>query len=199
MTNQCDSFGSKTFVELMRRVRSGDEQAAQQLYERLGPYIDRIVARRLRARLLPGFDPEDFTQAAWASFFARPHLMERFTRPRSVVAFVSRMASNKLIDQWRRRRRATARAAVTSIEQNQLQYTAVLDDGRTPSEIVATDEEVERCLAGMPEVQREICRLLVCGFTQEEVAERVGVSVRTVRRVVRNVAERRRRSSDDGA
>lgn len=198
MTVHSDSFASDTFVELMERVRSGDESAARQLYERYAPYIERIIVRRLRGRVVPGFDPEDFTQAAWASFFARPKLLERFTQPRSLIAFVSRMASNKLIDQWRRRKRIAQRPAVASIEQHKLQYTAVKDAEQTPSEIVASDDEVERCLARLPEVQREICRLLVCGFTQEEVAERVGVSVRTVRRVVRAVAARKRDQTSGG-
>ena len=55
--------------QLLERVRSGDKDAAEELFER---YVDRLIElarKRLSPRLARRLDPEDIVQSACRSFF----------------------------------------------------------------------------------------------------------------------------------
>ena len=60
------------FVEAIRRIRAGDEQAATELVRRYEPLIRREVRLHLEdQRLLRLFDSMDVVQSVLASFFIR--------------------------------------------------------------------------------------------------------------------------------
>ncbi|MDG1897386.1 MAG: hypothetical protein P8J37_21020 [Fuerstiella sp.] len=48
------------------------------------------------------FDSHDFEQAVWASFFGHISVVERMDNENHLAAFLTRMASNKVIDAGRR-------------------------------------------------------------------------------------------------
>jgi hypothetical protein len=60
------------FAEFIRRIRTGDDQAARDLVARYEPVIRREVRMRLRdPRLHSHFDGSDVCQSVLASFFVR--------------------------------------------------------------------------------------------------------------------------------
>ncbi len=61
-----------SFQDLIRRVRSGDDDAAAELVRRYEPAIRRVVRLRLTdARLRRVFDSMDVCQSVLGSFFVR--------------------------------------------------------------------------------------------------------------------------------
>src|SRR5262249_52352318 len=61
-----------SFIEFIRRIRAGDEQAAVELVRRYEPVIRREVRFRLRdPRLHSAFDSMDVCQSVLKSFFVR--------------------------------------------------------------------------------------------------------------------------------
>src|SRR6516165_874698 len=85
------------------RIRAGDESAARELLARYEAQVRLVVRRQLPKLLRSRFDSLDFLQSVWASFFRRLHAgPERFEDPRFLVGFLTRVARNKVIDQYRR-------------------------------------------------------------------------------------------------
>src|SRR5262249_36628315 len=84
------------FTALMQRVRSGSQDAAQQLVEQYGQHILRVIRRMLHKKLRSKFDSLDFQQDVWASFFA-DQPQKTFDRPEALAAFLAKVARNKVL------------------------------------------------------------------------------------------------------
>src|SRR5437660_1180896 len=95
-----------SFQELIRRMRAGDQRAAEELLEEYGPTLQRAVQRRLTdSRLGRVLDPADIYQSVMGSFFA--HAVEgryQLDQPDQLVKLLTTMARNKVADQVRRQR-----------------------------------------------------------------------------------------------
>jgi RNA polymerase sigma factor (sigma-70 family) len=60
----------------------------------------------------------------------------------------------------------------------------------TPDEAVELADELRRLMDGMDEEERQIVMLRMEEYTYPEIAERIGRSKRTVRRIVKRVQSR---------
>ena len=89
-----------SFVDLVRKVRAGDEAASAELVRRYEPAI-RIA---VRARLTdPGlrrlFDSMDICQSVFANFFVRATAGEyEFDKPERLIQLLATMARNRVTD-----------------------------------------------------------------------------------------------------
>jgi RNA polymerase sigma-70 factor (ECF subfamily) len=93
----------RSFPELVRRVRAGDEAAALDLVRRYEPAVRRIVRLRLRdPRLRRVLDSMDICQSVMASFFSRAAAGQYdIDRPGQLLRLLAVMARNKLASQAR--------------------------------------------------------------------------------------------------
>ena len=182
---------STEFATLLDEISRGSEEATRNFIDLYGPHVQRAVRRRLNVRMRSRFDSHDFMQAVWASFFARlPDLRDVLERPSSIIRFLARMASNKVVDEYRR--------CFESEKNNVLREQRITDDlspsGRhrppRPSEFAIAHEQWARLVEGQPEHYQQILTLRVAGETHKEIARRLNVSERTVRRVIKKLAER---------
>jgi RNA polymerase sigma factor (sigma-70 family) len=140
----------------------------------------------LNRALRPRFDSQDFVQAVWASFFRHRSQVVRFKRPDELIAFLTRVAGNKVIDECRHRMQ-TQKANVNrecSLDDD-LPARAV-PVGREPpaSQVAIAKEQWERMIDGIPTRYRRILELRAQGETQKRIAELLRVDERTVRRVL---------------
>lgn len=179
------------FRTLMARLQAGSEEAARELVETYGWHVIRAVRRRLNPVLRSKYDSTDFTQAVWASFFADPAAGPAFDSPGSLVTFLKRVAAHKLADAWRARgpggpRDVGRERHFDSVPIDALHRAAAGDV--TPGEAVIAGDEWERFLDGQPPRYREILILLRRGHTHAEIARCLGISAKTVQRLVRRVA-----------
>jgi RNA polymerase sigma factor (sigma-70 family) len=174
----------------MERLRKGSPEAARVLCERYGPHILRVVRRKLDKKLRAKFDSADFEQAVWASFFIDPTHQYSFKQPEELIAFLAELAHNKLVDALRQRYR-TAKYNVNrerSLEGSAAcQAARVADRQPTPSELAAARERWDRLVEGQPPRYRRILELLRQGNTHAEIAREVGVSEKTVQRLLRKL------------
>jgi RNA polymerase sigma-70 factor (ECF subfamily) len=180
-----------TFQDLLQRARECCDESARELVERYGPHILRVVRRRLNKRLRSKFDSVDFVQAVWASFFALPMEKYQFDRPEQLVEFLMGLARNKVVDAVRQRL-ATQKYNIErelpihdSAVNEQLDLAA---RGPTASQVAIAKEECER----LQDVERtrdeRILDSLGTGLNLQEIAREIGVSEKTVRRVLRRRA-----------
>jgi RNA polymerase sigma factor (sigma-70 family) len=182
------------FRQVMRRVREGSQEAAQELFDVYGPHIRRIVRRNLHKRLRPKFDSCDFVQAVWATFFADKRL-GNFESPQALVAFLATVARNKVVEVTRQR---------LQTQKYDLDRERSLDGSAawcmnavparqpTPSQVAVAKEQWELLLDKLPAHQRDILVMVRQGSTNQEIADLLGINEKTVRRVLTRLALRTR-------
>ncbi len=186
---------------ILDRIRAGDEQAASDLLVRYEAQVRLVVRRQLPKLLRSRFDSLDFLQSVWGSFFRRIHAGPvEFEDPKYLVAFLARAARNKVIDEYRRA--ASQKNDIRREEPIWVEGLGVRDLPvrlETPSELAEARETFDRLSGLLPEDRRSLLALKADGLTNREVGERLGVSERTVRRVIEGLRRRVRDESADGA
>ncbi len=179
------------FHALMQRVMAGSEQAAQELFRDYEPYLLHAIRKRLGRQMRPKFDSLDFAQDVWASFFAEDANRRVFKTPAEFVAFLAKLAHNKVVDAGRKRLKAPGNQAafVRSIDDSQtFDKDQLISRQPTPSQVVSKEDEWTMFLRRQPLVYRRIYILLREGKTQLQIAEELHIHVRTVSRVVTRLA-----------
>jgi RNA polymerase sigma-70 factor (ECF subfamily) len=163
------------FAELLRRVRQGDAQAAQELVRRYEPAIRLAVRARLTSPALRRqLDSADICQSVLASFFLRASAGQYdLADPSQLVGLLVRMAQNKLAGQARfHRRRCRAAAAVAGLDEAAGQATP--EPG--PERVVAGRDLLEALRARLSPEERELARRRGGGQGWAEIAAALGGS-----------------------
>lgn len=96
----------ESFLNLLQRVRSGDQRAAADLVSQFEPELRRVVRVRLTdPRLRRLIDSVDICQSVLANFYVRVGLGEfDLQSPQQLLHLLVTMARNKLRDKARRQR-----------------------------------------------------------------------------------------------
>src|SRR5260221_14270297 len=127
------------FADLLRRVRTGDEQAATQLVRQYEPEIRRAVRIRLaNPRLQQVLDSMDICQSVLANFFTRAAAGQfDLESPEQLIRLLISMARNKVTDAARRQN--AARRDVRP-QGGEAALAGVPDPGASPRELVSPAE-----------------------------------------------------------
>jgi RNA polymerase sigma factor (sigma-70 family) len=192
-------------LQLLDRWRSGDEQAAEELFE---AYIDGLLAY-VRRRMSPGLarriDPEDVVQSVYRSFFVRARdgqfVIERSGDLWRLLLGISFNKLQSQVDHHLAAKRSYRKESATAAGGPDEGAHSPQDGGPTPQELLAVSEELERLIASLPERNREILHQRLQGESIPDIAAQVGRSERTVRRVLnacREELEERFRQLKDG-
>jgi RNA polymerase sigma-70 factor (ECF subfamily) len=165
------------FSLLVRRVRSGDEVAAEQLVRRYEPLIRRAIRLRIEdSRLNRVFDSMDVSQSVLASFFVRAAIGEYdLENPDQLIRLLVAMARNKLasrVRQEHRQQRDVRRVAVLSTRD----FAELVDPRPSASEVLSKRELLDRMRAELSEDERRIADLRSEGYGWEEIARELGGS-----------------------
>jgi RNA polymerase sigma factor (sigma-70 family) len=181
----------RTFYDLLQGARAGSEEAARQFLTRYGKYLRHVIRRQMLQKLRAKFDSEDFLQDVCVSFFSHPPDPEAFADPAALLGFLGRIARNKVTDAARqglaRRRDVNREKSLDGSARFAVEKLPAADP--TPSEAVGTEERWEALGRGDPD-REKMLRLLRDGYTQEEIARVLGLSVRQVQRLVQKMRER---------
>jgi RNA polymerase sigma-70 factor (ECF subfamily) len=180
----------REFEFLMEQLRQGTPEATRGMIEEYGQHVLRVVRRRLGRELRSQFDSVDFVQDVWASFYAIPPECYTFEHPAQLIGFLIDLATNKVADAYRGRFQAqkSNQNRTRSLDGSAaLEALNLAAGGPTPSRAVILREEVEQLLKDQPNEARRLLTLLTTGYTQEEIAQELGVTVRTVRRWMRTI------------
>jgi RNA polymerase sigma factor (sigma-70 family) len=182
----------RLFYELLQGVKEGSAEAARRFLAQYGQYIRHVVRRHMLQKLRAKFDSEDFLQDVCASFFSRPPNPEQFAEPQALLGFLDRITRNKLTDAARQgqaqRCDINRENSLDGSAQFAVENLRAADP--TPSEAVADDESWEALDRGGHPNQKKLLHMLRHGYTQEEVARVLGLSVRQVQRLVQKLREK---------
>ncbi|REJ71011.1 MAG: hypothetical protein DWQ34_00070 [Planctomycetota bacterium] len=181
------SVSPTEFRELLVAAGSGSESAIQALTDRYGEAVLRIVRSRLSPALRRRFDSVDFVQEVWATFFRHDELMRQFETGDQLLAWLRTVAANKVIDECRRSLTAKKRDArrERSVDTWRVPALEEIAAGRpdSPEDALILRERI----ASLSDNDRNLVHLLLEGATQAEVAARLGVSERTIRRALNRI------------
>ena len=156
---------------LVSAIRSGDEQAMAQLYDRYSPIIYSVALRVLGDTGAA----EDILQEIFLQLWRNP---QRFDASRgSLPGWLAVIARNRAIDSLRKRRLETdITEVVVSVE----------PDLAGKAEWSRVADKIRGALGGMPSPQRSALEMAFFeGLTHTEIAEKTGEPLGTVKTRIR--------------
>ena len=183
---------SSHFVEMIENLEHHDEGAVQEIVDRYGNQILRVVRRHLGRRMRIRFDSQDFVQAVWATLFANPCAFRHVENESQLIGYLAQIAFHKVID---------ARRANTMAQRRDLHREISLDGPNvaensapatipTPSQYLIADEELKKIQAELPRSLQWMIEGRLRGMTFEAIAKEGGIHERTVRRVFERLRRR---------
>lgn len=173
-------------------LRSGDPVAAQDFCDLYGPALLRIADQRLPEGLRRRLGPEDVIQSACRTFFRRAQEGQfQLSDSESLWQLMCAITLTKIREQARfhlRQRRSLQRESSAPMAADE---TGVIDApaafGPTPAEAAEFADQFRHLLESLDDEQRQIVDLKLQEFTDEQIAEKMGCSERTVRRLTSRV------------
>lgn len=177
---------SMDFESLLGRLRLGDEDAAWDLVCEYGPHVVAVLRRRLRNQIRVRIDSQDLAQAVWKSFFLAIGDMSEIRSPEQLIAALVRMAQYKLTDAYRRQLYAPSNGALREVPfvTNEEEGQQIAGREATPSQFAIARERWQQMLRERSPEQQEVLRRRMTGESFEAIADSLGISARTARRVV---------------
>lgn len=158
----------------LARAASGERGAVQECLVRFGPIVWGLARRMSPTRA----DAEDAVQEIFLDLWS--HGSRHDPDRASEEAFVAVIARRRLIDRRRRASRRPATDPIQALAGRHDDPAATSVDGG--AETCAEAALAVRALGGLRPEQREVLRLSVaCGLTQEEIADRTGMPLGTVK------------------
>src|SRR5262249_48329184 len=173
-------------TDLLRRIRTGDESAAAEIFDRYVGRLTHLARSRLAAKLASRIDPEDIVMSAYRSFFiaardGRFHVQNGDDLWRLLVE----VTLHKL---YHATHRHLADRRSVNREQHPLdtsnEFIQFASREPTPDEALATADELTAVLGQLGERDRQVLELRLRGYEHEEIADRLSCSERTVRRAI---------------
>jgi RNA polymerase sigma factor (sigma-70 family) len=169
---------------LLERARGGDQVAWRTLFELCYPKVLRVVRRRLNWPLRKYYDSADIANEVMKSLAAKFDEFD-FSSINGLQAFLVRAAEQKLIDSHRRghaqKRDVTRDRAYSGAESGAWE---LADSSPTASQIAVASEEEEILLEGRSGPERDVLKMKIQGFTNNEVALQTGWNLRKVERYI---------------
>jgi RNA polymerase sigma factor (sigma-70 family) len=159
-------------------------------FARLAEVVGRHLSRRVRRRV----DPEDLVQTTFRSLCARIAggrftLDDREDFWRLLVSIALNKTRKEVAAQMTRKRDPRRERSLDAMDRRSL--AEPLESRRpTPEEAAIMAEEMDHLLGLLPADIRPIAVWKFEGYTNEEIAEKLGYTLRTVERKVRLIRER---------
>jgi RNA polymerase sigma-70 factor (ECF subfamily) len=175
---------------LLNRWRSGDEDAARELFQIYEERLLGLARQRISQRFGSRLDPEDVVQSVFRTFFTRSKEGKfQVEKADDVWKLLARITVHKTFRQI-----AFHRAAKRNVNMEKTQgddphdyVLSLLDRGPTPEMANQFLDQVEHLVNRLSPNHREILELRMQGYKDVEIAEKLNVSDRTIRRAMEQV------------
>lgn len=187
---------SPTVADLDRWIlglRQGEQKCLTEFWQHYGPLLERLADRNLAPGLRPRLGPDDVVQSVCRTFFRRAQegqfaLDDQDNLWRLLVAITLTKIREKTRYHLRDKRGLQHERPMAASEDSA--GPALPAAAPTPAEMAEFTDLLEGALAGLGEEERQVVQLKLQDFTHDEVAEKLGCSERTVRRILKKVQAR---------
>lgn len=172
---------SEPTEHVFRRCQSHDPAVAEEIYRRYAQRLAAVAEKQIGERLRRQIGPEDIVQSVFRTFFRRTANGEfQIDHSNSLWNLLVTIALNKIRKQGRKR-------GLPLVEMPAPDEVA---HDPAPDEVASLLDELEFVLAGCESPDPEVFRLCVQGYSSAEIAEQVGCSRWTVRRVLDRIGQK---------
>jgi RNA polymerase sigma-70 factor (ECF subfamily) len=175
---------------LLSRWQAGDQDAARELVQL---YVDRLLSlarQRISQRFGKRVDPEDVVQSVFRTFFKRTKegsfVVEK---PDDLWRLLARITVHKTFRQiaFHRAAKRNVNLEAGQADDDQERLLTLLDRGPTPELANQFVDNVEHFLSQLRPQDRQILELRMQGYKDVEIAEKLNISDRTVRRLMEKI------------
>ncbi len=160
-------------IELVRKIRDGDENAFTELHRRYRPNIYNYIAKKIENRQ----DAEELVQDTFMKVWQHIHTLNE---PDKVLNWMYRIAS-QLIAGWHRKQKSVSRRGssvdVYEAEGDSAASTVVYQTAEEAAFIAERFDALDKAIAQLPERDQQMVRLQSNGHSSEEIAEIRGDTV----------------------
>ena len=170
-----DMTETRPFAELLAAAQAGEDAAMAQLVAQYEPDV-RLVARlRLGAALRPHLDSLDIVQSVHRSLMVGLR-GGRFdiSSPEKLIALALTMVRRKVANHWRHLQRQQRLSGGDGERQNVVEVLASLQaKSDDPHELLAIRDAVQKLLAGVSPLERQLIELRLEGYSTVEAARKL--------------------------
>lgn len=185
---------NESSTELISRWREGDEAAAAELHRRYIEQLLRIVGGHLSQRMQSRIDADDVCQSVFRSVFRRVRHGEfEFHDDADVWKLLISVSLNKLRSKQRqalaRKRDVSREEAMGDLRQVDPFVVQCLSRKPNMAEAAALAELWDQIVARLPSDCQDLLRMRIEGYSQQEIADQLKLSTRTIRRMHDRIAD----------
>ena len=183
-------------------IEEGDDAAAHKLWQQYFERLVRLARRNLRLNSRRSADEEDVALMAFANFWRRaaqgqfPTVRDRGDPWPLLATLTVRMAIDHIRHGSRRKRGGPAPddpkgVAFRRDRSRRFDAAQIADRQPTPDFLAQVSEECERLMSALHDAElRSIALWKVEGYTNQEIARKLGVVLRTVERKIHKIRQR---------
>jgi RNA polymerase sigma factor (sigma-70 family) len=178
---------------LIGGLRAGDAVTEREFWARYGEALHRLAEKRLSPPLQARVGPEDVAQSACRTFLRRARAGEfQLADSTALWRILCLLTLTKVREQarfHRRRKRSVDREVRLGAPagDSSAPVLDVIDVGIAPDDAAALADQMEALFARLDEQERQVVALKLQDLTNDEVALRLNLSERTVRRTLKRV------------
>lgn len=185
---------------LITGLRGGDPRVAHEFWNQYGQLLHDLADRHLAAGLRRRVGPEDVVQSACRTFLRRAQIGEfKLDDSEGLWRLLCAITLTKIREQARfhkRQKRGLDQEVHALGGDSGDSGPDLAAPGPSPAEAAAFADQFQQILAALDEEERQIVDLKLQDYTHEEVADKLGCSERTVRRIVKRLQARLSRIFD---
>lgn len=182
---------------LLQGLRTGDEEACADFWNQYGPLLESVAQRQLSQKVQRRVGPDDVVQSACRTFFRRVSAGQ-FELPdtealwRLICSITLTKARRAARDHSRQKRGLDREQHIDAVATDGGASPAANLESGSPSPLGAAEvaDQMEALLSGLGDQECQILDLKLQQFTNDEIAEKVGCSERSVRRIMKRLQDR---------
>lgn len=183
------------WVRLIDGLISGDEGILREFHQKFGPMLHGIADSRLAPSMRSRFDADDVVQSVFRTFFRRAQVgYFKFEDNQRLWNLMCAITLTKLREKARfhtRQSRSVKREqSVADAGEAASTRSEIASSQPTPADNVEFADAFEALLSSLDEAEQKLVDLKLQDLTNDEVAEALGVSERTVRRMLHRMQEK---------
>ena len=186
------------------QLANGDPEVAAEFWEQYGERLRRLADRYLSSRLQRRVGPDDIVQSACRTFLRRAQQGD-FQRSdseslwRLMCAITVAKARQKARFHHRQKRALDAEQYLDGGSDSERGAREMASREPEPDEAAGFADQLQRLLSEMEEEQQQLVQLKLQNYTNLEIADSLGCSERTVRRILKGVKSKLTRDLEESS
>ena len=181
--------------KLIHGLRSGDNDACTAFWNQYGPLLESVAERQLSDRVKRRVGSDDVVQSACRTFLRRVS-EGQFDLPDAealwrLICSITLTKARRVARDQMRQKRGMDREQPIDVGDDGQSPAGNLDGGfATPLDVAQVADQMQAILSGLGKQEARILDLKLQQHTNDDIAEKLNCSERTVRRVLKRLQER---------